>query len=360
MRSDLLMLSRYGPLGASSRTRSYQYLDALRTAGITVKVHPLFDDAYVAARNRGRGTPPIASVVSGYVKRLAVMLAERHARALWIEYELLPWFPFAFERWLYARQRTIVDYDDAIFHRYGLHRWPPVRSLLGLKIDRIMAAASVVVTGNDYLAERARRAGARRVETLPTVIDLARYRQKGDVRNGDRLTIGWIGSRSTIAHLRALEPALRAIVPETNLRIVNVGGAPWSARGLEIQNVPWSEESELAAMLGFDVGVMPLPDEPWTRGKCGYKLIQYMGCALPTIASPVGVNASIVEHGKTGLLASSADEWRSALQLLASSSEMRGSMGRAGYARVRERYSLEITAPKLVALVRSVLENRQR
>ena len=360
MRSDLLMLSRYGPLGASSRLRSYQYLDALRATGITVEVHPLFDDAYVAARNRGLGSPPIASIVTGYLKRLAVTPALRQARAIWIEYELLPWLPFAFERWLYHRQPTIVDYDDAIFHRYELHRWSPVRSLLGRKIDRIMAAASVVVAGNDYLAERARRAGARRVETIPTVIDLARYRQKEGARDGDRLTIGWVGSRSTIAYLRALEPVLRTSVPGTKFRLVNVGGTPWSSPDLEIENVPWSEASEVAAMIGFDVGVMPLPDEPWTRGKCGYKLIQYMGCALPTIASPVGVNASIVEHGKTGLLASSTDEWRSALQALASSSELRTSMGRVGYARVRDRYSLEITAPKLVDLVLSVLANGRR
>ena len=354
------MLSRYASLGASSRLRSYQYLDALRAAGIVVEVHPLFDDAYVAARNQGLGIPPIASIVNGYLKRLAVMPAARDAHALWIEYELLPWLPFTFERWLYNRKPTIVDYDDAIFHRYELHRGSPVRLLIGRKIDRIMAAASVVVAGNDYLAERARCAGARRVETIPTVIDLRRYRQKEGARDGEPLSIGWIGSRSTIAHLRGLEPALRATVPETKIRIVNVGGTPWSAPGLEIENVPWSEEGEVAAMIRFDVGVMPLPDEPWNRGKCGYKLIQYMGCALPTIATPVGVNKSIVEHGKTGLLASSADEWRSALQTLASSSELRTSMGRAGYARVRDRYSLEVTAPKLVDLVHSVLANGRR
>lgn len=359
MRTDLLMLSRYGPLGASSRMRSYQYIDALREAGISVEIRPLFDDAYVAARHRGRGLPPVARVVAGYLHRLDAMRAARQAHALWIEYELLPWLPFGIERWIYARHPVIVDYDDAIFHRYGLHRWQPVRSLLGRKIDRIMAAASVVVAGNEYLAERARGAGARRVEVVPTVIDLARYRQKVGSRDSRRLAIGWIGSPSTVAYLRQLEPVLRAIGGETNPRVVNVGGTPWMAAGLDIDNLPWSAESEVAAMLEFDVGIMPLPDEPWARGKCGYKLIQYMGCALPAIASPVGINASIIEHGKTGFLASTSDEWRSALQALASSAELRTGMGRAGFARACERYSLAVTAPKVVDLVRSQLTARR-
>jgi glycosyltransferase involved in cell wall biosynthesis len=127
-----------------------------------------------------------------------------------------------------------------------------------------------------------------------------------------------------------------------------------------VRNVSWNEASEVDEILRFDVGVMPLPDEPWTRGKCGYKLLQYMGCALPAVASPVGVNRAIVGHGKTGFLASSTEDWRAALEALATSVALRRDMGREGYAKVQLDYSLAATAPRLVALVQSILQEESR
>jgi glycosyltransferase involved in cell wall biosynthesis len=356
MRPDLLVLSRYGRLGASSRVRTYQYLPRLGEAGITYEVRPLFDDAYVAARNSEQGRPPIPQVLRAYGRRFRSMLRSTNARAVWIEYEALPWLPYVVERWLYrTRTPVIVDYDDAIFHRYDAHESMLVRRILGAKIDRIMASATVVIAGNAYLAERARAAGARRIEIVPSVIDLARYRQKSSWDDTGAFVIGWIGSRSTAPYLRMLESAARALSERVPLRIVNVGGGAWSIPGIDVRNVAWSEASEIDEMLRFDAGVMPLPDEPWTRGKCGYKLIQYMGCALPTVASPVGVNADIVEHGKTGFLATTPEEWRHALESLARAPELRRAMGQAGFAKVAAEFSLTATAPRIASIVRSVL-----
>ena len=176
--ADVLLLSRYERLGASSRVRSYQFLDALAAAGVSVEVCPLFDDAYVRARHSEAGVP-VANVATAYARRVRDVLTHRDAAAFWIEYEALPWLPYAVERaFIGARGAVVVDYDDAIFHRYDQHPSALVRGLLGRKIDQIMAAADVVVAGNEYLAARAREAGARRVEILPTVIDLAKYRRK--------------------------------------------------------------------------------------------------------------------------------------------------------------------------------------
>lgn len=354
-RGDILLLSRYGRLGASSRVRSYQYLDALTAAGIEVTVCALFSDAYILTRNRKRRIPLI-EVLRAYTRRIADMMRQRSHPVLWIEYELLPWIPYAIERLLLpTRCEFLVDYDDAIFHRYDNHANALVRALLRDKIDRIMRAATIVVACNDYLADRARSAGARRVEIIPSVIDTRRYRQK-QYAVSDGFTVGWIGSPSTTPYLRDLEPALRAIADIAGLRIANVGGDPWTPAGLAVDNIAWSEATEVDQMLRFDVGVMPLPDEPWARGKCGYKLIQYMGCGLPVVASPVGVNMKIVDQGRTGLLASRSDEWAAALRSLAQSPDTRMAMGRAGREKAERDYSLRTTAPCIVSLFTELLD----
>jgi glycosyltransferase involved in cell wall biosynthesis len=352
---DLLVLSRYGSLGASSRVRSYLYLESLRKAGFTVEVRPMFDNAYVAARNSSVGAPRIADVARAYWTRLRSLPEISRARAIWVEYELLPWLPFVAEHWIYrSALPVIVDYDDAIFHRYDQHPLGAVRRVLGGKIDRIMASATVVIVGNEYLAARACESGARNVHVLPSVVDLKRYRQRSSF-SADECVVGWVGSRSTTPYLRSLYSVLGNVAGALGLRLVNVGGAHCTIPGVRVDNCVWSEESEIEQMLEFDVGVMPLPDEPWTRGKCGYKLIQYMGCGLPTIASPVGANAQIVAHGTTGFLASTADEWEYAFTTLAHSRRLRSDMGLRGYERAAQRYSLAVTAPKLVEIVQSVV-----
>jgi glycosyltransferase involved in cell wall biosynthesis len=353
--ADILLLSRYERLGASRRVRSYQFLDALAAAGIAVEVCPLFDDDYVRARHSESGVP-VGNVLAAFARRVRDALSHRSAKVLWVEYELLPWLPFAFERALLGGGRPlVVDYDDAIFHRYDGHGSGIVRALLGRKIDRLMARADVVIAGNDYLATRAREAGARRVEVLPSVIDLARYRQKEAAAARPGFRVGWIGSPSTTPYLCSLEPTFRGLSEVPGLAVVNIGGTPWRPAGIDVENLPWAEDTEVRDMLAFDVGVMPLPDDPWARGKCGFKLIQYMGCALPVVASPVGANAQIVLHGRTGFLATTPEEWAQALRALAADPALRTRMGAAGFERCRTHYSLEVAAPRLVALFRDVL-----
>ena len=358
MTSDVLLLSRYFPLGASSRVRSYQYLEALRAAGVSVTVCPLFGDAYVEMRHREGGLA-FGELAKAYAGRVAACLRKNAHAALWVELEVFPWLPFALERAMYAGPQPIVaDYDDAIFHRYDRHPNAIVRRFLGAKIDRIMRAATVVVTGNDYLADRARRAGAARVEIIPSVIDLHRYRQKAHVESG-RFTIGWIGSPSTTPYLRQIEPVLHQVADIPGLSVLNIGGNAWTPAGLTVENVEWSEAGEVAQMLRADVGIMPLPDDPWTRGKCGYKLIQYMGCGLPVVASPVSANVHIVDDRRTGFLASSAEEWGTALRALAASPELRARMGEAGHARVEAHFALAVTAPRITQLWDDLLRGRR-
>lgn len=348
----ILALTRYARLGASSRVRFYHYLRHLREAGFDVRVAPLFDDAYVRELY-ARRPASLLRVTAAYFRRAGWIVRAHRFDRIWIEYELLPWLPAVFER-LLARLHvpSIVDYDDAVFHRYDRHRSGLVRALLGRKIDRVMRSASLVTAGNRYLLERARRAGARQVAFVPTVVDVERYRPPSVGVREPRFVIGWIGSPSTIHYLQAVVPALCVACRDGQAVVRLVGASLDGAAGLAVQSRPWVEAQEVRELQAFDVGIMPLADGAWERGKCGYKLIQYMACGRPVVASPVGANLDIVTDGEHGYFASTLDGWIDALDALRRDGDLRERLGRAGRRRVVEEYSLQVWAPRVAALLR--------
>jgi glycosyltransferase involved in cell wall biosynthesis len=173
------------------------------------------------------------------------------------------------------------------------------------------------------------------------------------------MVVGWIGSPATTPHLASLAPALASLRDLPGLRVDTVGAAPFGIEGVEVTHRPWSEATEPADIARFDVGIMPLPDDPWSRGKCGYKLIQYMASGLPVVASPVGANQRIVEHGVNGFLASDPGAWTSSLRTLYANPALRARFGAAGRERVVAQYSRDVVAPRLVALFESLLRAPQ-
>lgn len=351
----IIFFTKYTRAGASSRYRTFQYLPALHAAGIECMVSPLFDDAYLAYKY-SKGRASLWHVLIAFVRRVFSVLTVSSGATVVIEYELLPFFPALLERWLTWRGcRLVVDYDDALFHQYDQHtnRW--VRRLLGSKIANVIRLSDMVVAGNVYLASYARCAGARRVELIPTVIDLMRYPAMPAKEDSALITIGWIGSPSTARYLRDIALALAEVFKGGSARVRLIGSGPVDLPGVPVEVMPWREEAEVVEIRRFDVGIMPLPDEPWARGKCGFKLIQYMACGLPVVASPVGVNSEIVENGVNGFLASSTNEWVSVLHKLAVDRDLRIKMGIAGRKKVEEQYCLQVTAPKMVALLQSVV-----
>lgn len=349
----VLALTRFDRLGAGSRVRFFQYFHYLHAVGIKVDAAPFLDDGYLQDLYAGRPRR-LGSILAAYARRLAQMVKSGSYDVLWIEKEIVPWIPaWAEAMLLRANIPYIVDYDDAIFHRYDMHKWRLVRVVLGRKIDAVIRGAALVVVGNEYLAERARRAGARRVALVPSVVDLERYPTAPSDDNRV-FTVGWIGSPSTARYLQLVVPALRAVCGCEQGRLVVVGSGPLRMEGVPLEVRLWKEETEAREIHGFDVGIMPLEDGPWERGKCGYKLIQYMACGLPVVASPVGANKTIVEHGVDGFLATSAWEWAEALRVLRGDPVLRRKMGDAGRAKVETRYCLQVTAPQMATLLASV------
>ena len=194
----ILALTRYSSLGASSRIRFYQYFPYLAACGVELQTVPLLEDDYIRSLYGGK-RPSIIQVVRAYARRIAKLIKSRSFDLLWIEKELFPWLPAWAERILAGSGIPyVVDYDDAVFHRYDMHNNPIIRKLLGKSIDTVMCHASTVVVGNDYLAGHARQAGAVRIEYLPSVVDVNRYtiRKKADakIRNIINSSFGLINS----------------------------------------------------------------------------------------------------------------------------------------------------------------------
>lgn len=342
----VLLLSRYGPLGASSRVRFLQYLPYFRSKGVEVTVKPLLSDDYLRALYNGGSR--WREVIKGYTGRILALLGARRFDVVIIEKELFPFMPAIAERFLrLIGVPYVVDYDDALFHRYDCHSNIWIRLLLGKKIDAVMCQANTVIAGNNYLAERAHRAGAKNVEIIPTVVDAERYLPKPKA-GFETPIVGWIGTPQTSRYLKPLLPVFEAIKNEMAVRFVAVGADPQYFEGTPVEVWPWAEDSEVESVQQFDVGIMPLVDSPWERGKCGYKLIQYMACGVPVIASPVGVNSEIVEEGVNGAFATETEEWETALrEMLSAGPEIRAKMGNAGRGRVEQWYSVQAQAPRL-------------
>ncbi|MGM8061432.1 glycosyltransferase family 4 protein [Vogesella indigofera] len=350
------MLTKYGRMGASSRMRSLQYMPWYLNEGVSVKIAPFISDDMLAARYASDRHALFLSL-KAYWARLLIMLQAARYDLVWIEKEALPWLPVWLEKWLLRNVPYVLDYDDAIFHNYDLHRLPIIRRIYGRRLDSLMAGAGMVIAGNDYLASRAWRAGASRVEVVPTVVDIDRYKPKPLVACSLAVvSLVWIGSPSTAKYLNLLTTGLQRLSQSFSLRLIVVG-AEVSMPGVEVLNVKWSEASEAHALLEGDIGIMPLSETPWELGKCGYKLIQYMACGLPVVASAVGANNQIVQNGINGFLASSPEEWDAALEKLILNSQLRWQLGQAGRAIVEKKYCIQATAPVLIRHIQGCAED---
>ena len=353
----LLMLTRYDRRGASSRVRALQYVGCLQGAGFQVQVAPLLPDSYIDGLQQG--TRRMGDVLRGYAGRVRELLRGNRYDLIWIEKEALPWVPGPLERLLYREGVPyVLDYDDAVFHQYDQHRSALWRGMLGGKHPALIRGASLVVAGNGYLAEFARNCGGTNVHVIPTVVDLRKYAAPGTRPGaGDRARIGWVGQRATAHFLQPYCELFARLTSETGARFAAIG-IDAASLGLPMESIAWSEASEASSLQDLDVGIMPLTDGPFERGKCGYKLVQYMASGIPVVASPVGVNRDIVKHGVNGYLADTEAEWELALRKLVAEPELRLTMGAAGRRLVEEHFSLQAAAPKFAALLRAAVPKR--
>jgi hypothetical protein len=234
--------------------RFYQYLPWLNSAGISIAVAPLFSDVYVQVLQSGRKS--LLEILRSYMGRVQSLFASRQFDLLWIEKETLPWLPAVFEKLLMPSAIPyVLDYDDAVFHQYDENRNPIIWAALKGKHPALIRGAVLVVAGNEYLAEFARRAGARHVKLMPTVIDLARYPAAVCERAGAPTPpcVGWIGQRATAAFLTPYAPLFKRLSTDKRARFAAVG-IDAKSLGLPMDSIPWAEQTEVDAIASFDIG----------------------------------------------------------------------------------------------------------
>lgn len=360
----LLILSRYDFMGASSRLRTLQYIPTLEDYGFNVTYLPLFDSKYLEniyqskswLKGRIRST---SSVILSIIRRLNTIIKANCFDVIWLEKEIFPYLPGIFEGLLAQTGIPyIIDYDDAIFHRYDQSKNFIVKTVLSKKLDSLIAGAFAITAGNQYLANYAKLHGARQVEIIPTTVNLCRYHVKPST-DYNEFRIGWIGSPSSSPYLQIISKPLQNFAKEKAIRLVTVGAPKIELHGVPIEQHKWTLENEVNLISTFDVGVMPLLDSPWERGKCAYKLIQYMACGRAVIASPIGMNSDIVMND-AGFLAKNDKDWLEALRKLEHSSKLRNEMGITGRNRVEKNFSLQITGPRIANLISKAAMSRKK
>lgn len=341
----------------SQRYRIEQWEPLLRDLGVEITYQP-FEDAGLNAvlYQPGRLPEKLRLVARALKRRLADVRRAREFDAVYVLREAALLGPPVFER-LIARAGVpfIFDFDDAVFERYV----SPSNGYLSYlkfpgKTRTICRLAAHVTAGNEYLADYARRVNPR-VTVVPTTVDTSKYTVEGRAPN-EVPVIGWTGSYSTVQHLDTLRPALRRLARAERFRLRVVGAPGYKIDGVDVEALAWRSETEVDDLRPLDVGVMPLPEDRWSRGKCGMKALQYMGLGVPTVCSPVGVNSSIIREGENGMLAASEDEWVAKLTRLLRDPALRARLGRAGRVTVEEKYSAAVQAPRVFRIIESVVK----
>jgi glycosyltransferase involved in cell wall biosynthesis len=364
MNRRILALSPIPEEGAGCRFRVAQFAPHLSRAGFDLTIHPLFDTAFFRLVYKpGHYLRKTMALASRTLDRIAAVRAGREFDAVLIYREAYPIGPPVIERLLARRGLPIVyDFDDAVFLPNTSEANQAIGSLKNPgKVAEILQLSAHVVAGNSYLADYARR-HAKDVTIVPTCVDTTVWRPRQTPRrSGAPLVIGWIGTPTTTPYLLDLKDVF-ADVAGTHDFVLRVSGSmgPVAMPGVRVENLPWTLASEVELFSTCDIGVYPLPDDDWTRGKCGFKAIQFMACSVPVIASPVGVNREIVTHRADGLLAGAPAEWASSLRELLENAALRDELGAAGRQTIERGYSLEANAPKLVSVFQQVTAEVRR
>jgi len=319
----------------SSRFRIRQYIQRLAKLGIAVEEHiPFFQ------KSCGLPSPFKAAA------RIPAVLRCRKADIVWIGKELVQGYE-TFERLL--KRPRIMDVDDAIWLNFPFGRFAAAD---------IARSMDTVIAGNSYLAEYFSQY-CKNVYTVPTAIDLDRYRLRPnmDGPEPEKFVIGWTGLACNHKHLDHIETALRRFLWENDrAELIIISNRPWKHKSLpsaKVQFIAWTKENEATSLHLMSVGIMPLIDDRWTRGKCSFKMLQYMAVGLPVIVSPVGMNRDILEKGDIGFGVTSQQQWYESLKNLYNNWELQKQSGRSGRQIVEQFYNADTIAEQLAQIFKS-------
>jgi len=351
---NIYFYTKHERMGASSRYRTLQYIENLNANDFKFICRPLFSDQYLTEKYKS-GKNPLLLTISCYFRRLFNLIVDcRSGRIFLIEKELFPYVPYLFEFLLSVLKiRFIIDYDDAVWHNYDNSKHIIIRILLGNKHKKIINRAYGVICGNKYLENYAVLAGQKNTIIIPTVVPKARYVPIN--KPTINFTIVWIGSPSTSRHLLSIKNQLREFIFLTGstLKIIGFDKSLSNPFDFPVTFVEWSNETEINELSDSDVGIMPLIDGPFERGKCGFKLIQYMGVGKASIASDIGANSDIILDGETGYLVKHDSDWLLYLMQLFNDRYLCSAMGLNARIRFENFYTLESQTNRYIEFISS-------
>lgn len=364
----VLFLTRYPKEGASSRYRVYQYLPYLESMGVSCTSQSFMDlEMYELYFSPGSTLRKMWFLIRALAARLSSLRDYRQYDIIYMQRELFPIGPPWVERYFRKKgMKLIFDYDDALFIKKP-SRYNPLATLFRSpdKTLKIFDLVDCVVAGNDWLRDKALDHGVEAV-TVEVAEDTQRIQMHEPHRNDSPITIGWLGSRSTVKYLNSIAPVLRKISSEySNLVFELVGGGKYFMDGVPWQVSEWSLDGELDALARFDVGLMPLPEEPWSKGKSGGKARTYMAAGVVPVCTGYGYNLELITDKETGYLCNSDSDWYTALSSLIESAELRQRIAVKARSEVELRFSPAKQAQVLknvfddVSGVRSALVRQQ-
>jgi glycosyltransferase involved in cell wall biosynthesis len=345
------------------RYRCEQYIKYLEANGFDCTYSPLIVrvEEDFALYNSQNLFDKAKIFIRGFWRRLNDVWMANRFDIIFIYREAFMTGSVFFER-LFRRNnaKIILDFDDAVW----LHSVSEVnKSLQWLKrpekIKDIIALSDLVITGNSYLADYAKQYN-RNVVVFPSTIDLDFYKipLKEQADSNNQVIIGWSGSHTTVEHFEIILPVLQILKKKFGSRIqFAVYGDPnYKNNELDIQGTAWSYDSEVATISSFDIGIMPLPNDNWSKGKCAMKGLQYMGLGVPAVLASIGMNKDVIEDGVNGFLASNEDEWIDKLTLLIESKELRKQIGSAGRKTIEQRFSSQALSPVYLNIFQTILK----
>jgi glycosyltransferase involved in cell wall biosynthesis len=354
---QILIICPY-PLGSapSQRFRFEQYLDLLASQKYDVKVKPFLSrDQYSRFYQRGNFFSKLLSVSIGLIKRIELLNDLRNCDFVFIHREAAPIGPPIIE-WMVAKvlkKKVIYDFDDAIWLTDKLEESSIERLLRWRsKIEQICRWSYKISCGNKYLADFAQKFNSR-VVVNPSTIDVCRVHNPEFFQRQDKntFTIGWTGSHSTLKYLESMQAVFEVLeLRHNHMRLLVVSDQPPKLLLKNLMFLPWSRVTEIANLVEMDVGIMPLPNDAWTKGKGGFKALQYMAMGIPALVSPVGINVEIVEDGKNGFWCSTDQDWIRSIELLMQNDMLRRQMGREARKKIVDQYSVDSNASNFLSL----------
>jgi glycosyltransferase involved in cell wall biosynthesis len=331
----------------SQRFRFEQYFTMLEKAG-----HQIQTQSFLSAQDwklffkPGQPVKKLLTLTKGYLKRTYVLFIATPFDFIFIHREITPVGPPVFE-WMIAkilRKKIIYDFDDAIWLTDRQNESVLLRVLKWRsKVKSICQWSYKVSCGNRYLQEYAHQFNDNAFIN-PTTIDCENTHKPVSIdskKNAQHVVIGWTGSHSTLKYLETIEPVLQKLETEfDHVSFLVIANHSPSLKLQKLQFLPWNAPSEVADLLNMDIGIMPLPDDEWTKGKCGFKALQYMALEIPAVVSAVGVNTKIITNGVEGFLCTTEEEWLASLRILITDPELRNSLGKNGRKKVLDHYSV--------------------